>query len=340
LVQHTLLDHGPWGIINNLSNCPNLWTWRTTLKHQWLFPSIVKGQWHAWSKFSLHKSLEFAWRHPHIWTWLLPFSSSHTTLFGPCDGLLQNGLCFFYQDWFQTNILWIFHGMVTSLGYHMALTRPHKRCRQPQNFTRHNKSQSGGWGGKIKFSFVFDILCNDTNTKPMFCKHITHMQSHGISKCSYNFKKSNSYMTRFSHLSFKKYTIRTKVSTPTLDIQRSKLVVQVIHKSKVGDINLALFFFAMATFSKRSSLYWHLDGKRGKDLVPKLIYQKMVLPNQHHNPLSNQQYNILFKLFLVKIIFVVNNTTTKDCKNIGRGWAKPFFVHCFSILGPFFCCSI
>ncbi len=62
-------------------------------------------------------------------------------------------------------------------------------------------------------------------------------------------------MTRFSHLSFKKYTIRTKVSTPALDIQRSKLVEQVIHKSKVGDINLVLLFFAMATFSKRSSLY-------------------------------------------------------------------------------------
>ncbi len=38
-----LLDHGPWGIINNLGNCPNLWTWCTTLKHQWLLPSIVKG---------------------------------------------------------------------------------------------------------------------------------------------------------------------------------------------------------------------------------------------------------------------------------------------------------
>jgi len=79
---------------------------------------------------------------------------------------------FFNQNWCQTNILWIFHGMVTSLGHRMALTRPHKRCQQPQNFTRHNKSQSGGWGGKIKFSFVFNILCNDTNTKPMFCKHI------------------------------------------------------------------------------------------------------------------------------------------------------------------------
>jgi hypothetical protein len=62
-------------------------------------------------------------------------------------------------------------------------------------------------------------------------------------------------MIRFSHLSFKKCTIRTKVSTPVLDIQRSKLIVQVIHESKVGDINLDLLFFAIATLDKRSSLY-------------------------------------------------------------------------------------
>jgi len=167
---------GPWALryhkqFKQLAKLVNL---THNLETSMIISFHSKGQWHAWSKFSLHKSLELAWRHPHIWTWLLPFSSSCTILFGPCDGLLQNGLCFFYQDWCQTNILWIFHGMVTSLGHRMALTRPHKRCRQPQNFTKHNKSQSGGWGGKIKFSFVFDILCNDTNTKPMFCKHITH----------------------------------------------------------------------------------------------------------------------------------------------------------------------
>jgi hypothetical protein len=50
--------------------------------------------------------------------------------------------------------------------------------------------------------------------------------------------------------------------------------------------------------------------------------------NQQHNFLSNQQYNILFKLFLVN--------HAKDCKNIARGWAKPFFVRCLSTLGPFF----
>jgi hypothetical protein len=38
----------------------------------------------------------------------------------------------------------------------------------------------------------------------------------------------------------------------------------------------------------------------------------------------------------VKIIFFVNDIIAKDCKNIARGWAKPFFVGCFSTLGPFF----
>jgi hypothetical protein len=52
-----------------------------------------------------------------------------------------------------------------------------------------------------------------------------------------------SYMTRLSHLSFKKCTMKTKVSTPIIDIQRSKFIVQVVHELKVGNTNLALLFF-------------------------------------------------------------------------------------------------
>ncbi len=38
--------------------------------------------------------------------------------------------------------------------------------------------------------FIFDI-CKNTNIKPMFCKHIIHLQNHGTSRCVCNFKKSN-----------------------------------------------------------------------------------------------------------------------------------------------------
>jgi hypothetical protein len=35
----------------------------------------------------------------------------------------------------------------------------------------------------------------------------------------------------------------------------------------------------------------------------------------------------------VRIVFVVSNTTPKECKNIAKGWVKPFFAKYFSTLG-------
>jgi len=43
-----------------------------------------------------------------------------------------------------------------------------------------------------------------------------------------------------SHLSFKKGTIWTKISTPPFDIQRSKGIVQILHDIRDGDTNLSL----------------------------------------------------------------------------------------------------
>ncbi len=182
LVQHTLFDHGPQSIKNYLDNCPNLQTWHTTLKRQWLLSSIVKGNDMLelkslleyddfWSKFNLQESFELAWKHPHIWTCLLPLLPSLTTFFGPCNGLLKNGLCFLNQDWCQTSTY--FCGMLTTLGHGMAPTRSYKRCQQRQNFTRHNRNQNGGYGGKI-ISLIFDI-CNNMSINLGFFTHCKAM---------------------------------------------------------------------------------------------------------------------------------------------------------------------
>lgn len=112
LVQHTLFNHGPQNIRNYLGNCPNLQIRHTTLKHQWLLSSIVKGNDMLefkslleyddfWSKFNLHKNLELAWKHPHIWTCLLRLLPSLTIFWGPCNGFLKSGLCFLDQDWWR-----------------------------------------------------------------------------------------------------------------------------------------------------------------------------------------------------------------------------------------------
>ncbi len=46
---------------------------------------------------------------------------------------------------------------------------------------------------------------------------------------------------------------------PPLDIQRSKLMVQVLHEANEGDTKFFLVFFA--TLGNRPSLKTHLDGK-------------------------------------------------------------------------------
>ncbi len=57
---------GPWALRchKQFKQLPKL----VNLTHDFETSMIIsfhsKGQWHAWSKFSLHKSLELAWRHP------------------------------------------------------------------------------------------------------------------------------------------------------------------------------------------------------------------------------------------------------------------------------------
>jgi hypothetical protein len=155
----------------------------------------------------------------------------------------------------------------------------------------------------------------------------------GISKCFYNFKKSNSYMTRFSHLSFKKCTTTTKVSTSTLHIQRSKLIMKVVHESKVGDTNLALFFFAMATFGKRSSFYWHLDGKLRQGFCPKINLWKD----------GASKINNIISLVINSIISSSNYFWWRSCQRLQKyckGLGQAIFCPVFVYFRPIFCCSI
>jgi len=88
--------------------------------------------------------------------------------------------------------------------------------------------------------------------KPM----MIHLESHGTSKCIFSLKKSNNYMTRFPLVI---QEMENKLSTPPLDIQRSKLDMQVLHKSIVGNTSFFLIFFAIP--GKRSSPNYHFNGK-------------------------------------------------------------------------------
>ncbi len=125
-------------------------------------------------------------------------------------------------------------------------------------------------------------------------------------------------------MSFKNCTMRTKMSTLTLGIPRSKLIVQVIHELKIEDRNLSLIL--STTLSKKSSLNWCLHGKLRWRFYLKTNLQKSASTIDNSTSLLNQQLKILFKLFLVRIIFVISNIIAKKCKNIAKGWPNLFVL--------------
>ncbi len=97
------------------------------------------------------------------------------------------------------------------------------------------------------------------NIQPMFCKHIVHLYYHGICRYICSVKKFDNYMTRF-HLSFKKWTIRTNVAIPPLDIQKSKNIMHVLHDSwKARKTNI--YFVHSIIIGKSSILVFCYDGK-------------------------------------------------------------------------------
>jgi hypothetical protein len=57
-------------------------------------------------------------------------------------------------------------------------------------------------------------------------------------------QKINTYLTRFAFVLQEMHN-KTKISTPLLNIQRSKDIIQVFHDTRDGDTNLSLAILAI-----------------------------------------------------------------------------------------------
>ncbi len=75
-----------------------------------------------------------------------------------------------------------------------------------------------------------------------------------------------------SHLSFKKCTMRTNVSTLAIDIHKSKLIVQVLQDSRAKEIYFSFIFFVI--FSKISVTNTCIYGKLKRGFCFKTSLQK------------------------------------------------------------------
>ncbi len=71
---------------------------------------------------------------------------------------------------------------------------------------------------------------------------------------------------------FKKWTIKTKLSTLFLDIHKSKLIIQVSQDSRDCTMNFSLIF--STTFGKVSCIKVHLDGNLTQGLCFKINLPK------------------------------------------------------------------
>ncbi len=138
----------------------------------------------------------------------------------------------------------------------MPLTWPHKWCCQPQNLTWNNKSQNNGHGWKI-ISLVFDID-NNPSIEPMFCKHFVDLQNNGTLR-NLNYLKNLMVTRQGFHLSFKICTMRTNAFTPTLNVYKLKLTMQILQYSKVEKLYFSSNFLVI--LGKISLTTIHLDGK-------------------------------------------------------------------------------
>jgi hypothetical protein len=134
----------------------------------------------------------------------------------------------------------------------MPLTWPHKMVSSTWN----NKSQNNGHGWDS--SFVFDIN-NNPSIEPMFCKHFVDLQNNGTLR-NFNYLKNLMVTWQGFHLSFKKYTMRISTFTPTLNIYKSKLTMQVLQYSRVEEMYFSSIFWVI--LGKISLTTIHIDGKQ------------------------------------------------------------------------------
>jgi hypothetical protein len=92
----------------------------------------------------------------------------------------------------------------------------------------------------------------------MFSKYFINLQSHGIPRSLYCFKKIIDYMTRLSFVIQKMHN-ENKCSNFAMDIHKSKFMVQELQNFKVLIMNFSLVFFTI--LNKISLTMFHLDGK-------------------------------------------------------------------------------
>lgn len=140
---------------------------------------------------------------------------------------------------------------------HLDNAWPHKGCCQPQHFTWNKRSQSNGRGWKIT-PFVFDI-----NNKPKHWSHILQ-PFHLLTKLCYSQRifdvpKKPTITWKGSHWSFKKWIIMINVSILTINIHRSKDVVQELQDSRDEEMYISLVFSTI--LGKISLAKIHLNQK-------------------------------------------------------------------------------
>jgi hypothetical protein len=110
--------------------------------------------------------------------------------------------------------------------------------------------------------------------------------------------------------------------------------MQEWHDLKVDNINLSLVYFA--TLGKISFTKTHLDGKitEGMCLIINLLKNRASTKDKGF--LGYEQGQVFFKLFLVRVIFVIKNSTSKKIEMFEGVKLDLFLEGRFSTLGPSF----
>jgi hypothetical protein len=92
----------------------------------------------------------------------------------------------------------------------------------------------------------------------MFCKHFVDLQNNGTLR-NLNYLKNLMVTRQGFHLSFKICTMRTNAFTPTLNVYKLKLTMQILQYSKVEKLYFSSNFLVI--LGKISLTTIHLDGK-------------------------------------------------------------------------------
>ncbi len=132
----------------------------------------------------------------------------------------------------------------------------------------------------------------------MFCKHITHLHFRGIFECVWSFKKFDNHMTKFPFV-IQEMNKKANVSTPPLDIQRSKDIVHVLHDWKVEETNPS--FVCLVIIGKKSFKIFCLDKKVNWGFYLRInLLKKGTSANYKGTSSFALNNKIFFKLFSIE----------------------------------------